>query len=231
MHAVGPHVHVVAVRQVTLGEGPLLGLPLRGQPGDHRRRQPRGRAEEPGQRRREVARATCRAGTSTATPRPPSGSCGTTAARSSCGTGTAPRSSSTRLSFTRGAVTSIRPGAVVIVRGSARPLRTTSRWPSLVTLAGQPGDVGVHLGLQSGGQHPPGTIEDDLIERRTHLRAGLLIGHYSQHRRSFLAGVPTPAVLVLVQRGRYVAPSNGSPIHRFRSYLSPPRPGTHRCGC
>ena len=38
-------------------------------------------------------------------------------------------SSSTRLSFTLGAVTSIGPAAVVIVRGSARPLRTTSRWP------------------------------------------------------------------------------------------------------
>jgi hypothetical protein len=37
--------------------------------------------------------------------------------------------SSTRLSFTLGAVTSIGPAAVLIVRGSARPLRTTRRWP------------------------------------------------------------------------------------------------------
>ena len=35
--------------------------------------------------------------------------------------------SSTRRSFTLGAVTSIGPAAVVIVRGSARPLRTTNR--------------------------------------------------------------------------------------------------------
>jgi len=35
--------------------------------------------------------------------------------------------SSTRRSFTLGAVTSIGPAAVVIVRASARPLRTTSR--------------------------------------------------------------------------------------------------------
>src|SRR4051794_4218075 len=37
--------------------------------------------------------------------------------------------SSTRLSFTRGAVTSIGPAAVVTVRGTACPLRTTNRWP------------------------------------------------------------------------------------------------------
>ena len=34
-------------------------------------------------------------------------------------------------------------------------------------------------------------------------------------------GVAAPAELVLVQRGRYVAPPNEPPIHRFRSYLSP----------
>ena len=87
---------------------------------------------------------------------------------------------------------------------------------AVVTLTGQPGDVGIHFGLERGRQHPAGTIEDNLIERRTHLAAALVVGHYSQHRRSFLAGAPTPAELVLVQRGRYVAPPNESPIHRFR---------------
>src|SRR4051794_37166070 len=67
--------------------------------------------------------------------------------------------------------------------------------------------------------HPAGTVEDNLIERRTHLNAVVVIGDYSQHRRSFLTGAPTPAELVLVQRGRYVAPASESPIHRFRSYL------------
>ncbi|MGQ0618073.1 MAG: hypothetical protein ACT4PW_13980, partial [Acidimicrobiia bacterium] len=77
----------------------------------------------------------------------------------------------------------------------------------------------VSFGLERRGQHAPRTVEDDLIERSAHLRAGVVIGHYSEHRRSFLAGAPTPAELVSVQRGRYVAPSNGSPIHKFRSYL------------
>lgn len=57
VHPVGPHVHEVAVIQSAFGEGPLLALPLRGQPGDHRRREPRGGAEELAQGRSEVARA------------------------------------------------------------------------------------------------------------------------------------------------------------------------------
>jgi hypothetical protein len=123
------------------------------------------------------------------------------------------------LSFTLGAVTSIGPAAVMIVRGSARPLRPPAddharpvRRPA--RRCTRP------FGLEGGRQHPAGTVEDDLIERRTHLSAALVIGHYSQHRRSFLAGAPTPVELVLVQRGRYVAPLNESPIHGFRSYLT-----------
>jgi hypothetical protein len=74
----------------------------------------------------------------------------------------------------------------------------------------------VSLGLKRRGQHPPRAVQVDLIQRRPHLRAGVVIGHYSQHRRSFLAGAPTQAELVPVQRGSYVAPANGSPIHRFK---------------
>ena len=59
----------------------------------------------------------------------------------------------------------------------------------------------------------------DLIQRRTQLAAALVIGHYSQHRRSFLAGAANAGELVLVQRGRYAAPRTRSPIHNFRSYL------------
>src|SRR6516164_4202835 len=78
----------------------------------------------------------------------------------------------------------------------------------LVSLIGVRLDVGGYLGLQRGGQHPPGALPHDLIQHRPRLVvARRLIGHYAQHRRSFLAGVPAPANLVLVQRGRYVAPS------------------------
>src|SRR5665213_1696980 len=38
---------------------------------------------------------------------------------------------------------------------------------------------------------------------------------YSQHWRSFLVGVPPPASLRFVQRGRYVAPSVRWCIHKF----------------
>jgi len=119
--------------------------------------------------------------------------------------------SSTRRSFTLGAATSIGPAAVVTVRDSARPLRTTNRWASVVALVGQRGDVGVYFGFEGSRQHPAGTIQDDLIEHRTHVGTALVIGHYCQHRRSFLAGAPTPAELVLVQRGRYVASPNEPP--------------------
>ena len=53
--AVDPQVDVVGARQIALPEGLGLVLPLRGQPGDRRRRQPRTRAEELLQRRTEVA--------------------------------------------------------------------------------------------------------------------------------------------------------------------------------
>ena len=46
VHAVGPAVHVVDVVQAPIGELLALLLPGRGQPGDHRRRQPGGGAEE-----------------------------------------------------------------------------------------------------------------------------------------------------------------------------------------
>ena len=36
----------------------------------------------------------------------------------------------------------------------------------LVPLLSEPGDVGVHLGLQRLGQHPPGTLPHDLIDQR-----------------------------------------------------------------
>jgi hypothetical protein len=45
-------------------------------------------------------------------------------------------------------------------------LRTTSRRPGLVALVTERGDVGVHLGLQGLGQHPPGTLADDLVDQR-----------------------------------------------------------------
>jgi hypothetical protein len=36
----------------------------------------------------------------------------------------------------------------------------------LVPLAAELGDIGVHLRLQGFGQHPPGTLPDDLVDQR-----------------------------------------------------------------
>jgi hypothetical protein len=36
---------------------------------------------------------------------------------------------------------------------------------TLVNLVGLRGDVGRHLGLQGGGQHPPGAVTHDLINQ------------------------------------------------------------------
>jgi len=42
----------------------------------------------------------------------------------------------------------------------------------LVTLVGERGDVGVHLGLEGLGQHPPRALADDLVDQRHPLRGG-----------------------------------------------------------
>jgi hypothetical protein len=61
-----------------------------------------------------------------------------------------------------------------------------ARAPVLVPLGDAPGDVGVDLGLQGLGQHPTGTLTDDLIaQRRTAVPAGVIsVGssrNYSEH--------------------------------------------------
>jgi hypothetical protein len=216
VHAVSPHVHEVPVAQVTFGERALLGLPLCGEPGDHRRGEPSGRPEEPRQRRREVTaghavqvheRQHLRDLRRLASP-------GRQDRRAEPASLTGlidalvvdPR----RLHFDAARGRGDRAGLGVAVADHQAPA-------SLVQLTRQTGDVVVGLDLERGSQHPPGALQNDLIQRRPHLHAGVVIGHYSQHRRSFLAGAPTPAELVPFQRGRYVAPSNGSPIHRFKS--------------
>jgi len=57
----------------------------------------------------------------------------------------------------------------------------------LVPLAGEPGDVGVHLGLQRPGEHPPGALADDLIDQRRRaicrpVIASRRVRGYGEHR-------------------------------------------------
>jgi hypothetical protein len=72
-----------------------------------------------------------------------------------------PVTSSTRRSSTRGARTSIGPAPVTSDRGSACPLRTTRRCPCSSTLMDQARHVGVDLGFEGCGQHPPGPFGHD----------------------------------------------------------------------
>jgi len=73
--------------------------------------------------------------------------------------------------------------------------------PVLVELIDQRIDIGIGLGLQRGGQHPPGTLPRDLIQQRPrrhiarrHLtRAACL--NYLKHGRTFPTSVAAPALL------------------------------------
>jgi hypothetical protein len=67
-------------------------------------------------------------------------------------------------------------------------------------LGGERRDIGVNLGLQRLGQHPPGAFAHDLIDQRR--RAGLLpatipraaVSHYCEHGCAFPASVAAPAI-------------------------------------
>jgi hypothetical protein len=81
--------------------------------------------------------------------------------------------------------------------------------PVGVALGGEPGDVGVDLGLQRLGQHPAGPVTDDLIDQRgTGPVAAGVIGasgsrNYGEHRgRTFPTGVGAPALLEGLQDDR-----------------------------
>ncbi len=84
------------------------------------------------------------------------------------------------------------PGLVVSVADHEPP-------PALVLLIGQLGYVGVNFGLQRGGQHPPGTLPDDLVDQGPASRRAVL-GDYREHGRTFTADGPTSAYSIPVNR-------------------------------
>ncbi len=68
---------------------------------------------------------------------------------------------------------------------------------AFVSLVSELGDVGVDLGFQRGGEHPPGALADDLVDQR---RAGrrtvlgrVLLGDYREHGRAFPTDASTSA--------------------------------------
>ena len=52
---------------------------------------------------------------------------------------------------------------------------------ALIPLGGICDQIVVNLGLQGGGQHPPGALAHDRIQVQTQLTRGLLGGDYTQH--------------------------------------------------
>jgi hypothetical protein len=86
----------------------------------------------------------------------------------------------------------------------------------LVTYLSERRDVGLDLGLQGRGQHPPGALAHDLIQAWRRLRPGRFVNDYPQHwrrsHRRWPAGIP-----ICDHLGRYAAPSIGSGIHNFES--------------
>ena len=64
----------------------------------------------------------------------------------------------------------------------------------LVPLGRSGGQVGVDLGLQRGGQHPPGALAGQLVQVGVQLGTRAVVGYYTQHCGvTLLAGAPTPA--------------------------------------
>jgi len=65
---------------------------------------------------------------------------------------------------------------------------------TLVPLGRSGGQVGVDLGLQRGGQHPPGALAGKLVQVQAQLGTRGLVSNYTQHCGvTLLAGAPTPA--------------------------------------
>jgi len=74
------------------------------------------------------------------------------------------------------------------------PVAHHQPFATVIHLVDESRHVPVDLGLKRYGQHPPSALPDQLVQTRVQLRAGLLVSHYSQHWRSFLAGAATPTV-------------------------------------
>ena len=166
MDPVGPQIDIVHGGQVPGREGALLCLPGLGQPGDHRRRQARRGAEElaegghevPGRQAVQVQQRQ-HLGDLRGLPRP----------------GRQDRRGEP-LPLTRARVGALvvdprhghldRAGAgqdlprLVIAVAHHQPAAV------LIPLRGVRGDIGIHLGGQRLGQHPPGTLPHDLIDQR-----------------------------------------------------------------
>jgi len=174
--AVRPQVDEVHSGQIAGGEGALLGLPRLGQLRDHRRRQPgrgaeelaQGRGEVPGREPMQVQqrqylgdlRGLAAPGGQDRRAEPLTfAGVGVGAAVVDPWCGHLDRAGAGE-DFARLVAAVTHDQAVAV----------------LVELGGEPRDVGVDLGLQGFGEHPPGAIADNLVDqrRRAIRRAGVI---------------------------------------------------------
>jgi hypothetical protein len=178
---IGPDVHVVPLTEIAAAKRLMVGLPGGDQTRDDRRRQPRRRAEERLQRGHEVA----------------GGQPVQVQQRqhlSHLGTLAAPGRQDHRPE--PHPLTAHRVGPAVVHprrphrdhprRGRDRALAglaVAHHQPpaSLVPLDRVRGEIRIDLGLQRGGQHPPGALAHDRIQVQAQLVLRLGIGDYTQH--------------------------------------------------
>ncbi len=181
---VGPDVDVVRGGQVALAERLVVGLPLGGQPGDGGRGHAGRGAEELLERGHEVP-----AGQAVeveerqhlvdlrglAAPRR-QGHRGEPVALAGCPVDA--------LVVDAWGLHLDRPGRGGDLPGLVMAVADHQAAPALLSLVGQLGNVGVDFSLQSGGQHPPRALADDVVDQGAGL--GRSIGtHYAQHGRAF----------------------------------------------
>jgi hypothetical protein len=187
---VDPQVDVVHIGEVPGGEGALLSPPGLGQLGDHRGGQPRRRAQELAQRRPEVAGGQA----VQVQQRQYLGDLRGLAApwrqdrrgepRSLAGVGIDSAVVDPRRVDRHGAGTGEHLAGLVVAIAHHQSVA------ALVALVGEPSDALLDLGLQRLGQHPPGTLTDNLIDQRRRLAqldapdAGVVsygLGGYGEH--------------------------------------------------
>lgn len=194
MDAVGPYVHVVDLGQVAVHEGGVVSLPLLGQPGDRRRGEPGGGAEELLGRGHEVARRQAvqveqrqhLAGLRRlAAPRRQNR--GGEPLALAGGVVDALVVHPRRLHLDRAGRGGDLPGLVVAV-ADHEPTA------GLVPLIGQLSDIRLDFGLQGGGRHPPRSLADDLVDQEA-VGGSTVVVDYAEHGRAFPTGAANTGLL------------------------------------
>jgi hypothetical protein len=94
---------------------------------------------------------------------------------------------------------------------------------SLVALGRVGGQIVVDLGLQGGGEHPPGAFAGQPVQVHPQLALHSLISDYTQHRGvTLLTGVAAPVSHLGWSNRRVRRAHMQGAVHNFRSYLPGP---------